>query len=104
MNSLVTVDKVLHSIDKDNKKSMGNNLNISKKVNENDLNKGLDNNEKVEEVMIDKDNLGDIKNNDRSYMIKDINYMDLIYDHVMGYYYDPKSNIYYELKNSNLEN
>ena len=25
--------------------------------------------------------------------------MDLIFDHVMGHYYDPKTNVYYELKN-----
>jgi hypothetical protein len=28
------------------------------------------------------------------------NYMDLIYDHVLGCYYDPKTNIYYELKDN----
>jgi hypothetical protein len=25
--------------------------------------------------------------------------LDLIYDHVLGCYYDPKTNMYYELKN-----
>lgn len=44
-------------------------------------------------------NPNESKMHDISYRIKDINYMDLIYDHVMGHYYDPKSNIYYELKN-----
>jgi hypothetical protein len=28
------------------------------------------------------------------------NQMDLIYDHVLGCYYDPKKNIYYELKDN----
>jgi hypothetical protein len=26
--------------------------------------------------------------------------LDLIYDHVLGCYYDPKTNLYYELKNN----
>lgn len=46
-----------------------------------------------------KGNPNESKMHDVSYRINDINYMDLIYDHVMGHYYDPKSNIYYELKN-----
>ncbi len=29
---------------------------------------------------------------------KDIHQLDLIYDHVLGCYYDPKTEIYYELK------
>ena len=44
-------------------------------------------------------NPNESKMHDISYRIKDINYMDLIYDQVMGHYYDPKTNIYYELKN-----
>lgn len=36
----------------------------------------------------------------KSYKINDNNYLDLIYDHVLGCYYDPKTNIYYELKNN----
>lgn len=51
-------------------------------------------------------NLSKIEENnvDRSYMIKDINYMDLQFDHVLGYYFDPKTNVYYELKTNNLIN
>ncbi len=35
---------------------------------------------------------------DQSVKLKDNN-LDLIYDHVLGCYYDPKTNMYYELKN-----
>lgn len=34
------------------------------------------------------------------YHIGDDNYIDLIFDPVMGYYYDPIKNIYYEIKNN----
>jgi hypothetical protein len=50
-------------------------------------------------------NSDESKNIDKSYLIKDVNYMDLIYDHVLGYYFDPKTNVYYELmtnKNNNI--
>jgi hypothetical protein len=32
--------------------------------------------------------------------IKNHNDIDLIYDHVLGCYYDPKTNMYYELNNN----
>ncbi len=35
---------------------------------------------------------------EQSYQFNDNNYLDLIYDHVLGCYYDPKTNMYYELK------
>ncbi len=34
------------------------------------------------------------------YHIGDDNYIDLVFDPVMGYYYDPIKNIYYEIKNN----
>lgn len=33
-----------------------------------------------------------------SYPIGEENYIDLVYDPAIGYYYDPKKNIYYEVK------
>lgn len=72
-------------INLNNINNMSNNINGSK----------LDDNPLINS----KVNPNESKMHDISYRIKDINYMDLIYDHVMGHYYDPKTNIYYELKN-----
>jgi hypothetical protein len=44
--------------------------------------------------------IGDDKPVNQSIRLNDGNYMDLIYDHVLGCYYDPKNNIYYELKDN----
>ena len=41
----------------------------------------------------------DSLNLQQSVQLDDKNYFDLIYDHVLGCYYDPKTNMYYELKN-----
>jgi hypothetical protein len=43
--------------------------------------------------------LMDSLNLQQSVQLDDKNYLDLIYDHVLGCYYDPKTNMYYELKN-----
>jgi len=75
-----------------NKNNFENNIDLSKIEDINNYNNG-----KMNTI----GNLNESKIVDRSYMIKDINYMDLVFDHVLGYYFDPKTNVYYELKTNN---
>lgn len=107
MNSLVSLEKINTSMDKE---VLVNNINPSfiniqqnqsisiKSSNFHSSDIYINSNARLNEFH-GKVNINDSKILDKSYKIKDINYMDLIYDHVMGYYYDPKTNIYYELKN-----
>jgi hypothetical protein len=91
--SIIDVNKSL------NKNNIENNIDLSKidEINTNTNNNYI--------KMTTNGNLNDSKIADRSYLIKDINYMDLVFDHVLGYYFDPKTNVYYELKaNNNIIN
>jgi hypothetical protein len=108
MSSIVNKEFNLSRIEKNNLNVAddnynNNNINNSTGTNININTKNIINinNSKIEDLSAIniKVNPNESKIFDRSYRIKDINYMDLIYDHVMGHYYDPKTNIYYELKN-----
>jgi len=77
--------------------SKAENMNSSQFLNQN---KAL--NDSVQLNMNNINNNPPVSNNLNSSKVEDnsdINYMDLIYDQVMGHYYDPKTNVYYELKN-----
>jgi len=84
-----------------NDMNINNSVHLNFNINSNNNLVNNINNSKIEDFagINVKVNPNESKVFDRSYRIKDINYMDLIYDHVMGHYYDPKTNIYYELKN-----
>jgi len=96
-NNLINPNSLLNS---KNTFYMNSNVNFNNSVNLNSNNINI-NNSKFEDIgnLNGKMNINQSNLHDISYKIKDINYNDLIYDHVMGHYYDPKTNIYYELKN-----
>jgi hypothetical protein len=82
MNSLKSLDRAAVIIEKANEEILNSQIFVESENRQ----------EKTSPLM-------DSLNLQQSVQLDDNNYLDLIYDHVLGCYYDPKTNMYYELKN-----
>jgi hypothetical protein len=82
MNSLKSLDRAAVIIEKANEEILNSQIFVESENRQ----------EKASRLM-------DSLNLQQSVQLDNNNYLDLIYDHVLGCYYDPKTNMYYELKN-----